>query len=53
VHTFHKSINGEDFEPVPFRLDHGGVVADAHGEPGRRHGEESLDASNQLALGEI
>jgi hypothetical protein len=53
VHTFDDGIHREDVEAIPLRLDHGRIVADAHGEPGGRGQQFLLNPGDQLALGEI
>ena len=53
VNALDERVDGDHFELVPLRLDDRRIVSDADDEPVGRWGEPRLNASDELALGEI
>ena len=51
--AFHESIDAQHLESVPFDFNHGGIVADAHVQPGRRWSQPLLDARDELSFGAV
>ena len=51
--TVDDRVHREDLESITLRLRHSGIVTNADDEPRRRRRQKSLDASNQLALGQF
>ncbi len=52
VHTLHERVGGEDVQGVARRLDDGGIVARAGGDPGRRRRHAGVDPLEDGALAE-
>ena len=53
VDALHDAVYGQHFEPVPFGLDDGGVVANPDGHPGRCGRQLGLDPRDQLAFAQL
>ena len=53
MNALDERIDRDHFKLVPLRLENGRIVSDADGEPVGRLREPRLNASDELALGEI